>query len=139
MAHLSRRNFLNLLYQGSLAFSGLLGLSTLVKFLSFKPDPPPPTRYEVGSIENYPLDVPTVISAVPAILIRTRDETRVISLVCTHLGCTAEVQGMGLGCLCHGSQYNLEGIVERGPASLPLPVLRTELTKDGTLVIYKDA
>lgn len=139
MPDLSRRNFLDLLSRGLLATSSLLGIVGLVKFLSFKPDPPPPTRFEVGDVQNFIFDIPTVVPTVPAIIIRTRSEVHAISLICTHLGCTAELQGKTLTCACHGSQYNLDGQVSRGPASSPLPGLRTEITKEGILVVYKEA
>lgn len=139
MPALSRRDFINLLSRGLLGISSLLGAAGLVRFLSFKPDPPPPTRFELGEIDNFPFDTPTVVSTVPALITRTPGKIKATSLVCTHLGCTASLQGKNIGCLCHGSQYNLDGEVTRGPASAPLPELRTEITKEGNLVVYKDA
>jgi Rieske Fe-S protein len=130
---------LNLLSRGLLGISGFLGVVGLARFLSFKPDPPPPTRFEVGSIENFPLNTPTVVPTIPAVITRSGDEINAVSLICTHLGCTAELHGKTLTCLCHGSQYTIEGQVSRGPASSSLPDLKVETTKDGNLVIYKGA
>ena len=43
------------------------------------------------------------------------------SAVCTHAGCTlAEVVGTHINCPCHGSSFNLDGTVARGPAKRPL-------------------
>ena len=43
------------------------------------------------------------------------------SAVCTHAGCTvAEVVGASINCPCHGSSFNLDGTVAKGPASRPL-------------------
>ena len=37
--------------------------------------------------------------------------------ICTHMGCTVNVDGAVLNCPCHGSRYNaLTGAVTRGPA-----------------------
>jgi Rieske Fe-S protein len=43
-----------------------------------------------------------------------------VSSVCTHRGCTVDLGGPGLSCPCHGSQYDREGRVMRGPASRAL-------------------
>ncbi|HKG91224.1 MAG TPA: Rieske (2Fe-2S) protein [Gemmatimonadaceae bacterium] len=58
-----------------------------------------------------------------------------LSPICTHLGCTVEIQGARLICPCHGSTYDRTGTVLQGPAQLPLTRLRTVLTADGVLVI----
>jgi Rieske Fe-S protein len=43
-----------------------------------------------------------------------------LSSICTHRGCTVDLGGPGLACPCHGSQYNREGEVVRGPANRAL-------------------
>jgi Rieske Fe-S protein len=44
-----------------------------------------------------------------------------LSPTCTHAGCTvSEVAGGTINCPCHGSKYNLDGSVAKGPASRPL-------------------
>jgi cytochrome b6-f complex iron-sulfur subunit len=55
-----------------------------------------------------------------------------INAVCTHLGCVvpwnaAENKFM---CPCHGSQYNNEGKVVRGPAPLSLALVHAEVVDD---------
>ena len=57
-----------------------------------------------------------------------------INAVCTHLGCVvpwnqAENKFM---CPCHGSQYNNQGKVVRGPAPLSLALAHVEI-KDGNV------
>lgn len=43
------------------------------------------------------------------------------SAICTHAGCTvAEVVGTSINCPCHGSSFNLDGTVAKGPADRPL-------------------
>src|SRR6185436_18597622 len=44
----------------------------------------------------------------------------VVSPICTHRGCTVDVQGQHLVCPCHGSTYDRSGAVLRGPAERPL-------------------
>ena len=43
-----------------------------------------------------------------------------LSSICTHRGCTVDLAGPGLKCPCHGSQYDREGRVTRGPAARSL-------------------
>jgi cytochrome b6-f complex iron-sulfur subunit len=60
-----------------------------------------------------------------------------LNAVCTHLGCVvpwnaAENKFM---CPCHGSQYNNEGKVVRGPAPLSLALVHADVTEDGKIAL----
>lgn len=51
------------------------------------------------------------------ILIRTsQTQFSAVNLICTHKGCTVEIEGNKFVCPCHGSEYTLEGKVTEGPA-----------------------
>lgn len=43
-----------------------------------------------------------------------------VSPICTHRGCTVDIAGPRLECPCHGSMYDREGNVLRGPAERAL-------------------
>ena len=58
-----------------------------------------------------------------------------LSPICTHLGCTVEIEESRLVCPCHGSNYDREGRVLRGPAEHPLARYPVELAADDVLVI----
>jgi Rieske Fe-S protein len=58
-----------------------------------------------------------------------------LSPICTHLGCTVEIQGDRLVCPCHGSTYDREGRVLRGPAERALHRYPVALSADGVLEI----
>lgn len=58
-----------------------------------------------------------------------------LSSTCTHLGCTVEVGSSNLVCPCHGSTFDRQGRVLKGPAEEPLPRYQTRLTSDGVLVV----
>lgn len=58
-----------------------------------------------------------------------------LSPICTHLGCTVEIERDRLVCPCHGSTYDRAGAVLKGPAERALAHYRTSLTSDGVLVI----
>jgi len=58
-----------------------------------------------------------------------------LSLVCTHLGCTVTVSENSFSCPCHGSLFNRQGKVDRGPASEPLRRLKL-VTDNGMIKVY---
>jgi cytochrome b6-f complex iron-sulfur subunit len=65
------------------------------------------------------------------ILVRTSQSAVVaLSAVCTHAGCLVsfDSQGNDLACPCHGSLFNLDGSVQRGPASVPLKAYTATLS-----------
>ncbi len=133
---LSRRDFLKLTLDSLLAFGGLLGLGGLIRFLSYKTEPPQPTEFDLGLAANYQSGSTTALPEVPAVLIHKNGKFTALSLVCTHLGCTVEVQGDGFACPCHGSRFNNDGYPVKGPAAAPLKTLRVEQTTDGKLVLH---
>lgn len=60
-----------------------------------------------------------------------------LNAVCTHLGCVVPWNASEdkFICPCHGSQYNSEGKVVRGPAPLSLALVHTSTTDDGKVAI----
>ncbi len=60
----------------------------------------------------------------------------VVSPICKHLGCTVNIDGARLLCPCHGSMYDRDGSVLRGPTQAPLDRFQTEVSSDGVLTIY---
>jgi len=133
---LSRRDFLKLTRDLLLTASGLLGLGGLLRYLDYQSQPPAPTEFDLGPASAYAPGSRTVLPQVPAVLIRTETGFSVISLVCTHLGCTVESKSDGFACPCHGSRYDLDGKVTRGPASKSLAELRVEIGLDGKLILH---
>lgn len=59
-----------------------------------------------------------------------------INAVCTHLGCVVPWNGSEdkFICPCHGSQYNAQGKVVRGPAPLSLALVHTNVTEEDKVV-----
>lgn len=58
-----------------------------------------------------------------------------LSPICTHLGCTVDVQGSVLVCPCHGSTYDRTGQVLRGPAVRALKRYNVARANDGLVII----
>jgi cytochrome b6-f complex iron-sulfur subunit len=130
---LSRRDFLKLTRRVLLTASSVLGLGGLIRFLSYQSQPPAPTEFELGLASDYAPGSRTILPDVPAVLIRDDKGFTAISLVCTHLGCTVESKPDGFACPCHGSRFDLDGKLMRGPANKALSALRLEITPDGKI------
>ena len=133
---LSRRDFLKLARTALLTASGLLGIGGLVRFLGYPTQPPAPTEFDLGLASDYAPGSRTVLPEIPAILIRTDNAFTAFSLECTHLGCTVESKPDGFACPCHGSRFDLQGKVKRGPAARALISLRVETTPEGNLRLH---
>ncbi len=134
----TRRDFLRMATTGVLGAAGLVGLGELLRFLAFESADAPKTVFDVGDAAQFPAGSRTVLSDVPAVLFATASGFKAMSLVCTHLGCMVEEADGGFKCPCHGSRYDAQGNVERGPARLPLRQLRVEQTAQGRLLIHTE-
>lgn len=119
-----------------LGLSGVLGLGGLIRFLSFEMDPAPALQYDLGPAGDYPPGSRTLLMHIPAVLIHDRDGYLALSLICTHLGCTVEGRDGGYECPCHGSKYDREGYVLRGPSSTRLKRLRVETNEAGNVILH---
>ena len=77
----------------------------------------------------------TVAFAGSYIIINQHDTTKVLSSHCTHLGCTINQTENGrLVCPCHGSEYDLNGTVLKGPAYKNLETIPSKIIADGTKI-----
>ncbi len=136
MKNISRRDFLKLFTHSLLALAGMLGIGGLIRYLNYQFDATPPSEFDLGPVSKYPLNTRTVIEHIPAILIHDERGLHAVSLTCSHLGCVVEERNFGFECPCHGSRYDRNGIVLRGPASKSLDKFRVEESKDGNLRLF---
>lgn len=124
--------------------AGALGASALSGCAALMTTTVTPVNGEVRlAIRNYPqLDRPGgYLKIVPAgetsplyVLALESGSYAVVSPICTHLQCTVNVDGAHLLCPCHGSTYDREGRVLRGPAERALRRFPATLTVAGELV-----
>ena len=61
------------------------------------------------------------------VLMRDDNGFYALSLICTHLGCTVIVTEEALSCPCHGSRFDLQGNVLKGPASQSLLRMKVDV------------
>jgi Rieske Fe-S protein len=63
-----------------------------------------------------------------------------MSAVCTHAGCLlddgAHTIGAGLDCPCHGSTFDGDGAVTKGPAPDPLQHYLVTIAADGSITVH---
>ncbi len=137
MPTVSRRNFLKMATNALFGLGGLLGLGGLVRFFSYQPDPKPPSEFDLGPASEYPPGAHTELPWIPAVLYNKHDQFVAYSLICSHLGCTVELDEEGnFVCPCHGSRYASDGRVLQGPAQKALRQLRVEVEEDGSLKLF---
>jgi Rieske Fe-S protein len=79
----------------------------------------------IVAVDSIPVGeaVAVTIAGEPAVVARPDANTvTAFSRICTHMGCTVDVDKAMLRCPCHGSQYDaLTGAVTHGPAERNLP------------------
>ncbi len=147
--NMSRRQFMNLLTFGTITGTALGALYPVVKYFI----PPSTGAAGGGTLAKDALGNDIVASQYlanhapgsrglaqglkgdPTYLIMTEDGDLArygLNAICTHLGCVvpwnaAENKFM---CPCHGSQYNAEGKVVRGPAPLSLALVHADVNED---------
>ncbi len=96
--------------------------SALAPKVTYEPSP----RRRIGRPDRFP-EGHTFLPDERVFVLRHGASFRVLSAVCTHLGCTVGVEGEGYHCPCHGSRFDAEGKNTGGPAPSPLawrPVVR---------------
>lgn len=76
----------------------------------------------------------------PVMIVRGEGERfSAFSLKCTHLGCTVGWNGeaRSFDCPCHGSRFEIDGAVKKGPAKQPLTAYA--VTSDGATLRFSIA
>jgi cytochrome b6-f complex iron-sulfur subunit len=96
----------------------------------------PSKEFKIGKIDKYPEGV-DFLSDRRIFVVRKKNVIKVVSGVCTHLGCTVNwvAERDRWECPCHGSIFNPDGTVLRGPARRPLPWYEVRLTPDGRIQV----
>ena len=145
-----RRNLMNWILVGS-AVVTVGGLA--VPYLSFFVPPVPansggaiPAKDELGHdvsatsyLASHPAGDRSLVQGLQGdatYLIVTEDTANIkefaLNAICTHLGCVVPWSAADnkFMCPCHGSQYNSDGGVVRGPAPLPLALAHVDVESD---------
>ena len=131
---MKRRDFLNKLAIGTAAGTGIVTIAAgLVEILP--PDTESYSIIKIGHIDDYPLNEFSFIPAKKIYVYRTRQLIRIVSAVCTHLGCTVNKTDQGFQCPCHGSHFDKTGNSCSGPASRPLDRFQIQVNEKGLMTV----
>lgn len=95
----------------------------------------PPSRFSVGPPADFPPQTGTFLASDRLFIFNSPDGFYAISAICTHLGCTVKETSWGFQCPCHGSRFDRNGRVIRGPAPKPLAWFAMTLSPRGDLVV----
>jgi cytochrome b6-f complex iron-sulfur subunit len=131
---MKRRDFINKMAVGTASGVGAVGLAAVISEIL-----PPETesfgRIKIGHIDDYPMNEFSFIPENKIYLFRGRRQIRILSGVCTHLGCTIKNTEQGFDCPCHGSHFDKTGKACSGPASRSLDRLNAEVNKQGLITV----
>ncbi len=93
----------------------------------------------VGPLEEFKVGDPVLVEKgleTPVIVFRELDGIKALSAECTHKGCTVRVRKNGIyACPCHGSQFEYDGTVIKGPAQRNLKQLMVKISEKGELLV----
>ncbi|MEE8449587.1 MAG: ubiquinol-cytochrome c reductase iron-sulfur subunit [Thermodesulfobacteriota bacterium] len=140
-----RRSFLTALGWGGLLASLAIALGGLVRFAFPNVLFEPPSRIRLGKPEDYPPGSIRFLAKERLFVLRETAGIRVMSAICTHLGCTVrpfvkaddEFARKHSHCPCHGSVFAQDGRVLVGPALRPLESHPVRLLPNGRLEVDK--
>lgn len=129
---MKRREFLNKMAIGTASGVAVISSAAVISEIL-----PPSTEsfsmHNIGQIDDFPINEFSFIPDKKIFLYRSRSHIRILSAVCTHLGCTIKKSEQGFDCPCHGSHYNKTGKVCSGPASRSLDRLKVSVNKEGLI------
>ena len=118
-----------------MALSGALGLAGLVRFFSYQTNPSKPVLFDLGPVDKVATDAITLVPNAQSAILPVEGGFQALSLVCPHLGCLVDAKKDRFVCPCHGSEFNLDGSLKKGPSDRALTSLPLEITEEGHLLL----
>ena len=100
---------------------------------------PPSGPVRAGNVSATAVGALAAVPGEAVVLGRDADGLYAMSAACTHAGSMVSVVSAGgveeLSCPCHGSLFDANGEVTRGPARAPLPHFQVDVASDGSITI----
>jgi len=131
---MKRRDFINKMAIGTVTSVGAVSLAAVITEI-LPPETESFSLIKIGHIDDFPINEFSFIPENKIYLFRGRRQIRVLSGVCTHLGCTIKNTDQGFDCPCHGSHFDKTGKACSGPASRSLDRLNVEVNKQGLITV----
>ncbi|MFQ5685129.1 MAG: ubiquinol-cytochrome c reductase iron-sulfur subunit [Candidatus Scalindua sp.] len=133
----SRREFFSIIGFSGLA-CGIVGyIFSALRFIVPNILYEPPASFKIGKPEQYKINSPVFIREKHIFVFYDSHGIYSISSRCTHLGCSVnwKQSNKNFECPCHGSIFDKDGRVKKGPAPRSLESYAVELAADGNLVV----
>ena len=92
-------------------------------------------KFDMGSVDDYPLESVTPDREGKFFLVREGDDFKALYQVCTHLGCLVRETPKGYSCPCHGSKFTKDGTLVASPAPRDLDEFTVEVTEEGKVIV----
>jgi Rieske Fe-S protein len=100
---------------------------------------PPTGPVSAGNVSEIAVGGLLAVPGEALILGRDSGGLYAMSAACTHAGCMLSVANGGgieeLSCPCHGSLFDANGEVTRGPANSPLQHYQVDVAADGSITV----
>jgi len=100
---------------------------------------PPTGPVAAGNVSAITVGALHAVPGEAVFLGRDSDGLYAVSAACTHAGCMLSVTTVAgaeeLACPCHGSLFDADGAVLRGPARTALPHFQVDVAADGSITI----
>jgi Rieske Fe-S protein len=97
---------------------------------------------QAGLVSDYPVGSLEPVGNLAVAVGRDAKGLYAMTLTCTHAGCNMAVDGnvspSGIVCSCHGSQFDANGGVTRGPAQEALTHFAVTVDASGTITVHGD-
>lgn len=119
-----RRDFLGLAALGSMVAAFGLSILGMLKLPKAAVSASPAKKFSVSLPDTLPEGEAYIPAGRNVAVFRDGEGVFAISTVCTHLGCIVKASANGFDCPCHGSGFEKDGTVRKGPAPKPLPWLK---------------
>jgi Rieske Fe-S protein len=120
----------------------VLGATALCACSAGSASPEPVGDVAAGNLSDLPVGSLRPIDSLPVCIGRDDAGVYAMTLTCTHAGCNMAQDGIvgpnGAACACHGSRFDRDGNVVRGPASDPLQHFAVTADPTGNITIVGD-
>jgi cytochrome b6-f complex iron-sulfur subunit len=133
-----RRDFLGLAALGSMAAAIGLSVLGMLKLPKAAVSASPAKKFSISLPDTLQEGEAFIPPGRNVAVFRDAEGVFAISTVCTHLGCIVKASANGFDCPCHGSGFEKNGAVRKGPAPKPLPWLKV-VASGNTITIDEDS
>jgi cytochrome b6-f complex iron-sulfur subunit len=136
-----RRTFLQRLLLILSAFGAVMASWGVGRFLFFNESAKKKREVTSDLLKRLEPNVPVHVPEGGAWLVKVGGTDTVLALDdrCTHLGCRQKwnPEKLAFECPCHGSEFDLQGMVTRGPATRALPRLTIGPNQDDKVLLLE--